>query len=193
MKQITAMPGYRPDKTADIAEAKRLLAAAGFPNGFTGESVVRTGPRTRALEVMKEQYKAIGVTFNIKQVVEPSEQDQITKSGKFDMSFIASGLAMDDPDLTLNGGGFYSKADNSYGFKDDLVDQWYEAQTIELDSAKRRAIVLQIQERLLELVPHTVIYWDTYYRGWWHQVRGYMPYPGPYINLKNDTIWLDRR
>jgi hypothetical protein len=33
MSEILKLPGYRADKTADVAEAK-LLAEAGFPSGF---------------------------------------------------------------------------------------------------------------------------------------------------------------
>ncbi|MEZ4622124.1 MAG: ABC transporter substrate-binding protein [Caldilineaceae bacterium] len=32
--ELLTMPGYRPDKTEDIATAKALLADAGYPDGF---------------------------------------------------------------------------------------------------------------------------------------------------------------
>ena len=33
---IMTLPGYRADKTQDIADAKKLLADVGFPNGIQG-------------------------------------------------------------------------------------------------------------------------------------------------------------
>src|SRR3989442_15923752 len=33
MKELEALPGYRADKSADIAEAKKLMAAAGLTDG----------------------------------------------------------------------------------------------------------------------------------------------------------------
>ena len=34
--KIATLAGYRPDKTQDIADARKLLADAGYPNGIDG-------------------------------------------------------------------------------------------------------------------------------------------------------------
>ncbi|MDP6496032.1 MAG: ABC transporter substrate-binding protein, partial [Dehalococcoidia bacterium] len=43
---IAQMPGYRPDKTEDIAAAKQLMAEAGYPDGFETEIVTWNGAPT---------------------------------------------------------------------------------------------------------------------------------------------------
>ncbi|MDP2953854.1 MAG: ABC transporter substrate-binding protein, partial [Chloroflexota bacterium] len=40
-EELVKMPGYRADRQGEIAEAKKLLAEAGFPNGFKSKILTR--------------------------------------------------------------------------------------------------------------------------------------------------------
>eukprot|EP01037_Dinobryon_pediforme_P020371 gene20371-20976_t len=63
-----------PKQPRDIAKAKKLLADAGYPNGFEFDMVTRPDPiwELNTAQVLAEQFKDIGVRINIKAL--PSAQ-----------------------------------------------------------------------------------------------------------------------
>ncbi len=70
--EVAKLPGYRQPKDADIAEAKRLLAEAGFPNGFTTTMTSRSGSTYEPFGVLyKEQLSKIGIDAELV-IVEPT-------------------------------------------------------------------------------------------------------------------------
>lgn len=62
-------PGYLPELETqyayDVAGAKKLLADAGYPNGFSFDFTI-TPQSQRDLEALQPYWKAIGVTVNLK-------------------------------------------------------------------------------------------------------------------------------
>ena len=54
--EMEKIPGYRPDKTQDIADAKKLLADAGYPNGF-GPIELVTADAAWAQQIMGPAYE----------------------------------------------------------------------------------------------------------------------------------------
>ncbi len=84
---ILSMPGYRLDKEEDIAEAKRLLAEAGYPDGF--ETVITTWNQPQTADVavplfVDELRKTLGIDAEIK-LVERALQSEILADGNFEM------------------------------------------------------------------------------------------------------------
>ena len=80
------MPGYRPDKTQDVADAKKLLADAGFPNGIPGVELLCASVAPHA-EIMapaiQDQLKrALGIEIKIR-VAERSLLVEDEKAGRF--------------------------------------------------------------------------------------------------------------
>ncbi len=56
--ELDKMPGYRPDKTQDVADAKKLLADAGFPDGKGFPTVeLVTATAAWAAEIMAPAYQ----------------------------------------------------------------------------------------------------------------------------------------
>ena len=64
------MPGYRDPKDLDIAEAKSLMAEAGFPDGFKAD--MNSGSSSQGLlvaELVTEQLRAsLGIDLSLKPV-----------------------------------------------------------------------------------------------------------------------------
>ncbi len=146
--QLATLPGFRPDKTADIAEAKKLLAEAGYANGLTFEASTTACPMyTRANETIKQQLEAIGVTMNIKQEEYTVLAEKLTKTGDYQ--------AM----LTNIGGGdadalyftYYSKSPtNPVGWGNAVTDKLFDEGRAEFDPAKRAAIYRNLEQELLK-------------------------------------------
>ena len=85
--QIQTTPGYRADKTEDIAEAKRLMAEAGYPDGFKTEIVTWNGAPTA--EVATPLFvdllnKSIGIDVEIR-VIERFTGGEILASGDYEL------------------------------------------------------------------------------------------------------------
>ncbi len=63
--EFTTWPGYNPDtKQADRAEAKRLLADAGFPDGFELDLICASNASVRC-EYIEGQLSSLGLTVNV--------------------------------------------------------------------------------------------------------------------------------
>ncbi|MBI2909516.1 MAG: hypothetical protein HYX92_17865 [Chloroflexi bacterium] len=90
-------------------------------------------------------------------------------------------------DTAMTGGGR-----NYGGFSDKTVDEMIEKQDTTLDAAKRKEIVTQIQERMLELQATAVTHWGSYVSGWWKEVRGFNAEVPPYNNSHYYYVWLAR-
>ena len=84
---ILQMPGYRAEKEEDIAEAKRLLAEAGYPDGFEMTITTWNLPTTAEVAVplfVDELRKTLNIQADIK-LVERALQSEILHDGNFDM------------------------------------------------------------------------------------------------------------
>jgi peptide/nickel transport system substrate-binding protein len=148
-EQLLAMPGYRKDKQQDLADAKALLAAAGFGSGLSTSVIYQSDLTTtpKVVEVMAENLRSVGVTLNLKPV--PSATF-IAGQNKGDYEISAAFLG-NAGELTFwqnwlrSGGGL-----NKGRVNDPDLDRLIDAETQELDSARRKQIWLDIQRILLD-------------------------------------------
>lgn len=184
------MPGYRQPKDADIAEAKKLLAEAGYPQGFKTTGITRTDTQyERSMLSVKEQLAQIGVDMTVSLTDAPTMMDRIYKRN-YDMAIQFASAGFDDPDQFF-GTAFVTGVPNNLGaFSDAQFDRWYDEQSRMMDPAKRKELVFQMQRRLHELLPATVLYWFVYEIAWWKEVRNFGPGIGIYNNLKLQNVWL---
>jgi peptide/nickel transport system substrate-binding protein len=85
--EMLQMPGYRPDKTEDIATARDLLAQAGFPDGFKTSFTAWTEASSSevAVPAFAETLRtALNITGDVV-VVERARTNDVLSSGDFDM------------------------------------------------------------------------------------------------------------
>lgn len=187
---MTKRPGYRQPKDADVAEAKKLLADAGYPTGLKAGMLTRsTGDTPQVAEVMKEQLGKIGIDVTLEPKETAVAEDRANRHD-FDTMCWAVADPFDDPDIAI--GGYYTTGTGrNYGaFSDKAIDQLYEKQSRTLDTAERKKLVIEIQERLLEVSIYPILFWDVYNLGFWKEVKGYMPGPG-FLSFNNlDHVWL---
>ncbi len=130
----------------DIAEAKKLLAAAGFADGFSFEFLRSTSYTTDAsLSFTLDTLKKAGITVNAKTL-------DVT-------SFNSQWQSQAYPD-TANGPGVGYVADtfykeqvrtgaslNRWNISDPQLDEWADQQSAELDPKKRKDILRKIWDR----------------------------------------------
>ncbi|MSQ29773.1 MAG: ABC transporter substrate-binding protein [Dehalococcoidia bacterium] len=136
----------------DIAEAKKMLAAAGAEN--LAFEFLRTPNYTTdsALSVTIESMKKLGVT------VTPKTQDVTTFNAQWQGQSYAD--TANGPNVGYTADTFYRDqivsggSLNRWNIKDSQLDQWAEQQSSELDPKKRKEILRKIWDRVNEQQYH---------------------------------------
>lgn len=188
--EFSKLPGYRQPKDADIAEAKRLLAEAGYAQGIKTTTITRNAPQfEKAMVALKEQLAPVGIdiTVSLKDLV--SLSDMLYKRN-FDTAYFSGSTSFDDPDLVFGQNFVTGLPRNFSDFSDEKFDKWYDEQSRLVDPVKRKQIVLDMQRRMFELVPSSVLFWGVFEQGVWNEVKGLGRHNGVYNNLKFQDVWL---
>lgn len=194
VSEVLKMPGFRPQKDADIAEAKRLLAEAGYPNGFKTSLVFRT-PGTfyeTGATFIKGQLAAI----NVDVALEPKETAAylVVTMGSVDYEMVMhkDAINVPDPDNTLVNYFGSGNPRNLSHYRNSKVDELLQKQGRSLDRAERKALIGEIEKILFDEVPRVQVIWAPYLMGWWNDLRDYRPGATIYTNKKRQDVWLAR-
>src|SRR6266705_486585 len=92
-------PQFGDDMAIRQAEAKRLVAAAGYPKGADVELVLRRGPMYEPGALSRQDdLKKVGINLKITLLDTAGFRDRI-EQGEFQAYTALSGVAVDDPDL----------------------------------------------------------------------------------------------
>jgi len=191
-EEILKFPGYGKDKTKDIARAKQLLAEAGFPNGF--ESVIKTRQSQAYIDLgvfAIDQLKKIGVNATLKPY-ETAQAYDVANNGDFDLMVWSHGFALDDPDAVYNEFYLCNAPRNWSKLCSPQVDELYMKQSQELDPAKRKELMLQLERTAVPLASRIITSWGVGRTAYWNFVKGYTRHVGGYNNIRFDAVWLDK-
>ncbi|MBI2909462.1 MAG: hypothetical protein HYX92_17595 [Chloroflexi bacterium] len=179
----------RARKDRDEGQARRLLAEAGFPNGFTAPVHIRNWTDyVRIAEFMKDQLAKVGIELTI------GAQELAVSTArrrKLDWDSLTATAAVDNVDPA--GANKYFLKGNDFNFYDKEVDDLWRKQDTIMDPEERKKAVLQAQRRFLEVSGWVVLVWTKNITGMWPQVRNLKPAMGQYSNLKHENTWLARR
>ncbi|MBI2907802.1 MAG: ABC transporter substrate-binding protein [Chloroflexi bacterium] len=185
--ELLKLPGYRQPKDQDIADARKLLADAGFDKGLKTKILARAGYSDDMAVLMKEQIARIGVDAEL--VIQESAAflDTIYRL-TFPMVTQPIGVRMSDPDeftrYFRTGGG-----QSQTGLSDKDVDALFDAQSRAVDSAERKKLVRQLEAKLLDLSNSVPLYWSRGNIAYWPEVKNYYR-GGVYNNNKYQDVWL---
>lgn len=187
---IAKLPGYGPDKAADLARARRLLADAGYPNGFDTTITTRAGQTFENLAVVvADQIKKIGVNATL---VPLETTRAFDAAGRGDFALLTWGheFALDDPDAVY--GEFYAcgAPRNYFGMCPQEVDSLVQRQSREVNAAVRRRLVHELERTAVGAGIKLITHWNHRVDVWWSQVRGYRPHAAPFNNARYREVWL---
>jgi peptide/nickel transport system substrate-binding protein len=178
---------YKPD----LAKAKKLMADAGYANGFEATVIGATGePKTGAADaqVLQSQLAAIGVKLKI-QMMELNVYVDRWLKGDFDMAIAENG-GRADPYTMYN--RYWTKAGNLQkvsNYIDDTLDQLMQQGRAETDLAKRKVIFAKFEAHLAEVSPWIWLYAPVTYTAQQTYVHGFVPTPlGSLAGLSKVTI-----
>lgn len=200
------IPGIRSPTEEDLAEAKRLMAEAGYPDGEgfpTLDLLTRETPdqRTQMPALQAMLLERLGIKGEIR-LSDVSQYIEDTVDGNYDVALGSSkSLAGDPSDYFRNAYGVCGEqlCDNNFSrWRNDEFNQLMREFELELDLDKRIAITNDLRTLLLQEAPaiptinSEIVYW-----GWNDDVKGMMPNDSDFFTWyelhKWDNVWLDRR
>jgi len=178
----------------NVSEAKRLLAEAGYPNGFkTTADVPGTGygpDFLDAVQVTVKNWKRAGIDVEIK-LKEYGAFISSTIYGKFDNMFFGLRGSWADPESYFYRYMMPGQSLNVQGVNDPKLTEMIKLQRRTADGSKRKQIVYDIQRYAAEQglfgangSVNVVSAWDAH-------VKNYMPNNGFDYGGRMMAVWLD--
>lgn len=190
--ELEKMIGYRKDKAAERAEAKKLLAEAGFPNGFTVKGMVRNEQSSVDAAIRwADQLSKVGIKMEIEATDVAVNYDRFAK-GDFTMSsFAATTGTSPDPD-TFYGQFFLCGSPRNYsGWCDQKFEGLYKKQSATLEPAERRKIAWEIERYVLDQATTLPLgYANPSVFAISAKLRGWVPQYDESNHSRFDTAWL---
>ncbi len=172
--EMEKLPGFRKDRDAELREAKQLLAAAGYPDGFEDTLTTVTAYLTNEeADLYVAQLARIGIRYKLENVGTDFNtilQRELKREYSAAATLFLSGAY---PDAQLNQYHYTGASRNYADFSDPKLDAMMDAQSREFDFNKRKQIVLDIQRELIQNPPGFIwigsrteaVAYRTYYKG----------------------------
>ena len=178
----------------NVPEAKRLLAEAGYPNGFktTIETTAGYGPDwIDAVQVGLRNLKAAGIDADLK-LKEYGAYISSTLLGKFEHMAVGLFGIWTDPDSYLYRYYMPGQPSNGGGVNDPKLTEMIRLQRRTFNVAKRREILYDIQRYLSQQVYYLYGPSVIAVAAWEHYVKNFAPNFGHDYGGRLMAAWLDR-
>jgi peptide/nickel transport system substrate-binding protein len=178
-----------PFPPPDIAKAKKLLAEAGYPNGFevTMQVPQEREQRVRLGVAVRDMARAAGITINVERV--PFASYAANVAGKAQM-YVDGYFARPTIDTALY--PFYHSAGSwnrqLWLYTNSRVDELLDTARKTNDEAKRKEIFFEFQRIVDETVPSIIAYSAAHVNGVRKDVDGFQSTPMQWLELKEVTL-----
>jgi peptide/nickel transport system substrate-binding protein len=189
--ELERIPGFWRDAEKSRAEARRLLAEAGYPNGFRAvmkNRNVKLPYQDLAVYVIQE-WRKIGVEVENRPLETATWFADGRDTGSFELFIQPTVVFSDDPDQFLN--GYTTGASGNWSrFSDPVIDDLFSRQARTIDRAERKKVVIELQKRVLEQAYYMPGLWWTRRVVHLSKVKNYVAPPSHYTNQKLQDVWL---
>lgn len=190
--EIAKLPGYRQPKDKDLAEARKLMAEAGYAAGLNVVMDSRSGiTDERRATFVKDQLAKIGIRAKIK-LNELAKMYKIINAYTYNCVSYPNAVALDDPDDAFGRYWLPSAQWNRARLKDPKLVEMHTKQSQTVDVAQRKNLVRELEDYIIAKYPAVVLYWNMQYGLAWPEVKNWKIGSGIYNNLKYQDLWLDQ-
>jgi len=173
--------------------AKKLLAEAGYPNGFKTNVLAASINDIDLLELIYSYFQAINVDMELK-IMDYGVYTSLSRQGKGDQ-MITSGSSFSWPITRCLGRGFSTYIINYTHNNDTVFDDMYNTYSLLLDEEERRLLAIKANDYAIAqhwrvvAVP-TVIY--SMNQKWLKGFSGENPIGGMAIGPYISRVWIDQ-
>lgn len=193
-EELQALPGYGKDRQANLQEARRLLAEAGYPDGF---KTVLTNRNVKLPYIdlgvyLVSAWKKIGVEAEHK-LEESATWSQTRLNRDFELLVDPSGSSTGGDPTQMYLKWKTGASGNWSRISVPEVDALYEQQKTELNAQKRAHLVKEMQKHI---IGHA--WWIP--GAWWTRlevrsarIHNYEPHPSHWLNRRLEDVWLDKK
>jgi peptide/nickel transport system substrate-binding protein len=169
---------YNPER------AKRLLAEAGYPNGFTMQVLCKGSSHQLIAQMLQAQWKEVGVTVDV-QFMESSAFNDATAKRRF-QAFINSDNNSNDEPSEFFEELYGPRADtvgNKVAFRNKRYDELFEILLSSHDDAIRKPAAIEMQKIVMEETPVMPLFSPSDAFGAKKGVEGAV------VNIGRETVW----
>ncbi len=192
-EELEKLPGYSHDLEASRAEAKKLLAEAGYPDGvkivFNNRGVDQ--PYKIVGTWLVDQWKKVGINAEMQVNPSPLFYDILRKTFDYDVSIDFNCQSVINPiadvSFFMPGGG-----SNHSGVEDQEMVDTYDKLAKAKDPDEQRKLMREFETQVLDTKASQFI------TLWWYKINPYRSYvkgwkiaPSHYLGQQLDQIWLD--
>ena len=178
----------------DVGEAKRLLAAAGYPSGFPGNLCFTTYGSTilvDAMQIVMKNLKDVGINAALDQK-EYGAYITTCFYGNFPSMTFGPQTPFLDPDSFLFGWYHQSEPRNQSHISDPVLDDMLVRQRRTFDVPKRRELIHEIQRYLAKQQYYVAVPSGVYIGVWDGALQNYGPNVGYDYGSRLVAAWLNR-
>ena len=191
---LASMPGYREDKTEDIAEAKRLLAEAGYGDGFPElEILAASGPQAELLApaVQDMLNRDLGIPTKIR-IIERASLGTEQQQGTYQLMVHTRGHGVSDISPRGNLWWRTGGSQNFGGYSEPRFDALLDQIDDETDVSTRQGQINDAQDVLDDNPPEYLIGYTYHLPMWNSKVKGIELHDRIFAEWgRMETVWID--
>lgn len=180
----------------DLAKAKKLLADAGYPDGFSFELVCLQGIDiyVATCQVVQANLQKIGIKVTLRPV-DFAKLVELRNAGQYEAMIYGVSVKSDDPDAYA----YYFGASSTYWaggakYNNPAIEKLLVQGRSFTDVAQRKPIYREIEKILIDESPWTFIVWREQAQAYKKNIKGYVQMngalseAGPGIVMR--TMWI---
>jgi peptide/nickel transport system substrate-binding protein len=194
-EMMEKMPGYAPDVAKSREEARALMAKHGY--GPDKHLKVKVSTRNiaqyrDAAVILIDHLKTIWIDGELEEVESGNWFAKVARKD-YAVGLNLTGNAVDDPDQAFFE-NYSCKSERNYtGYCNPAIEKMFEAQSQELDPAKRRQMVWDIDFKLQDDIARPIIFHSKVATCWKPTVHGFTPMVNSsYNGYRFEDLWLDK-
>jgi peptide/nickel transport system substrate-binding protein len=194
-EELEKLPGYRPDKQEDVAEAKRLMAEAGYPDGFEAELMsADVAPHQQIMApAIQDELKR---TLNIRTKIRTAERALLSESlgrGDYDLQLSTDyGSDVADPELMWSLQLKTGASRNWSKYSNPKIDKILDQLQTTTDDPSRQRLVRDAMEILDQDPPFYLMGFADHLPMWRKPVKGIVANWRHTLWGRFQTVWLDK-
>jgi peptide/nickel transport system substrate-binding protein len=193
-KDLVGLPGYGAKPADEKAQAKKLMAEA----GFSPQKPLRVEIVTRSIAIYVDmasfvinELKQVGIDASLKQI-ETAQWHAMATRGEYQIGANLTGIGIDDPDANFYENFACGSPRNYTFYCNEQIAAMIDRQSAEIDPKKRLAMVWEIERKLEEEASRPTLIWRVDNFAHWPQVKNLIPHNNFYNYGRMQEVWLDR-